>query len=53
MDVGSYALDVVLPDGLAATMPPVVVTEARGAVAGVAAVPQSGFAVYLPVVIRP
>ncbi|MCB8985563.1 MAG: carboxypeptidase regulatory-like domain-containing protein [Ardenticatenaceae bacterium] len=50
---GSYTLDVALPDGLTAIVPPVVVTAVRGAVVGITAVPQDGFTVYLPVAIRP
>lgn len=50
---GSYTLDVALPDGLTANVPPaVVVTAARGAVVGVTAVAQEGVMVYLPVVVR-
>ncbi|NCC35338.1 MAG: hypothetical protein EOM24_25495 [Chloroflexia bacterium] len=50
---GRYTLDVTLPDGLTAHIPPVVVSETRGTVAGIMAVPQNRFVVYLPVVIHP
>lgn len=49
---GTYGVTAVLPAGLTAEIGPVVVSEGRGAVVGVAAVMGSGFRVYLPVVER-
>jgi len=49
--LGSYALDVALPDGLTAAVPPVVVTAERGAVVGVAPRAVSGLGLYLPLVV--
>lgn len=50
---GTYPVVVRLPNGLTAQIGPAVVSDGRGAVVGVTAVPQSGFGVYLPVVVRP
>ncbi|MBX3055818.1 MAG: carboxypeptidase regulatory-like domain-containing protein [Anaerolineae bacterium] len=50
---GTYTMLINLPNGLAAATGPVTVIEGRGAVVGVAAVPGSGFRLYLPVVVRP
>ncbi|MBE7529392.1 MAG: carboxypeptidase regulatory-like domain-containing protein [Ardenticatenaceae bacterium] len=50
---GTYGVTAVLPNGLTAQIGPAVVSDGRGAVVGVTAVPQSGFRVYLPVVVRP
>jgi len=56
IEPGTYTLTAVLLDGLAADIGPVVVTETRGAVVGVAAAEpagEDGFRLYLPVVVRP
>jgi hypothetical protein len=56
VEPGTYGLTADLPDGLAADIGPVVVTETRGAVVGVAAAEpagEDGFRLYLPVVVRP
>lgn len=50
---GTYGVTAVLPNGLTAQIGPAIVSNGRGAVVGVTAVPQSGFRVYLPVVVRP
>ena len=48
--VGTYNLTAVLPAGLTAEVGPVVVSEGRGAVVGVAAMLGGGFRLYLPAV---
>jgi hypothetical protein len=50
---GTYPVAAQLPNGLTAQLGPAVVSNGRGAVVGIAAVPQSGFRVYLPVAVRP
>ncbi|MBK8990035.1 MAG: carboxypeptidase regulatory-like domain-containing protein [Chloroflexi bacterium] len=49
---GTYGVTAVLPNGLTAQVGPAVVSNSRGAVVGITAVPGSGFRVYLPLVIR-
>ncbi|MBP6469585.1 MAG: PKD domain-containing protein [Chloroflexi bacterium] len=49
---GTYGVTAVLPAGLTADMGEVVVSEGRGAVVGVAVQVQSGFRVYLPLVVK-
>jgi hypothetical protein len=58
VEPGSYELTADLPDGLTADIGPVVVTETRGAVVGIAAVaegkePDDGFRLYLPLILNP
>ena len=50
---GTYGVTAVLPHGLTAQIGPAMVSDGRGVVVGVAAVPGSGFRLYLPVVVRP
>ncbi|HUM69204.1 MAG TPA: SdrD B-like domain-containing protein, partial [Chloroflexota bacterium] len=50
---GTYGVTAVLPNGLTAQIGPAVVGDGRGAVVGVTAVVQSGYRVYLPMVVRP
>jgi hypothetical protein len=49
---GMYGVTAVLPAGLTAEIGSVAVSEGRGAVVGVATQGQSGFGVYLPLVVK-
>jgi hypothetical protein len=50
----THTLEATLPDGLVGDIPPVVVTDGRGAAVGIPVTPeQASFTIYLPAIMRP